>query len=217
MQWLDLTFIHFEVEAEKLRKLLPLGVELDLHDGKAWIGIVPFRMEDVTKRGWPAPAWLCDFPEINVRTYVTSGGKRGVWFLSLDATNALAVWTARTFFHAPYFVAEVTLTETNAGITYSACRGARQFVATCAPGEPAPGQPGSFAEWATERYCLYSFSPNTGGLFRTEVQHKKWQLQRGRIEIKTNTLSEILLGPMHPEVLFSRQLDVVMWSLEQIN
>src|SRR5258708_12760751 len=31
----------------------------------------------------------------NVRTYVTVGGKRGVWFLSLDATNALVVWTAR--------------------------------------------------------------------------------------------------------------------------
>ena len=32
------------------------------------------------------------FPELNVRTYVTLGGKPGVWFLSLDAANRLAVW-----------------------------------------------------------------------------------------------------------------------------
>jgi uncharacterized protein YqjF (DUF2071 family) len=115
MQWLDLAFIHFEADAAELRKLLPVGVELDLYEGKAWIGIVPFRMEGVTRRGWPAPAWLCDFPEINVRTYVTAEGKRGVWFLSLDATNPLAVWTARTFFYAPYFTARVALTETPPG------------------------------------------------------------------------------------------------------
>jgi hypothetical protein len=49
------------------------------------------------------------------------------------------------------------------------------------------------------------------------VQHAKWPLQRARLEIQTNTLSEIPLGVMHPEVLFSRRLDVVMWPLEQIS
>ncbi len=147
-------------------------------------------MEDVTKRGWPAPDWLCDFPEVNVRTYATAGGKRGVWFLSLDATNPLAVWVARTFFHAPYFTARVGLTETGGGINYFARRGGREFIARCAPGESAPAQPGTFAEWATERYCLYSYSERNGGIFRTEVQHPKWPLQRARVEIQKNTLSK---------------------------
>lgn len=217
MQWLDLAFIHFEVEAEALQKRLPAGVELDLYDGRAWIGIVPFRMEDVTLRGWPAPSFLCDFPEINVRTYVTVGGKRGVWFLSLNATNPLAVWTAQTFFHAPYFRAAMTWKEVGNSIDYSAHWPGRQFAARCIPREPAPAQLGSFAEWATERYCLYTFSRRTGGLYRTEVQHPKWPLQRARMEIQTNTIPEVPLGPMHPELLFSRRLDVVMWSLERIN
>jgi uncharacterized protein YqjF (DUF2071 family) len=35
------------------------------------------------------------FPELNARIYVEQDGKPGVWFLSLDAANALAVWAAR--------------------------------------------------------------------------------------------------------------------------
>ena len=39
-----------------------------------------------------------------MRTYVTVGGKRpGVYFFSLDAANPLAVFTARAFFHLPYY------------------------------------------------------------------------------------------------------------------
>ena len=40
----------------------------------------------------PALPGLSAFPEINVRTYVTLAGKPGVYFFSLDAANALAVW-----------------------------------------------------------------------------------------------------------------------------
>ena len=216
MQWLDLAFIHYEANPEDLRKLLPPGVELDLHEGRAWIGLIPFRLEDVTKRRWPSPAWLCDFPEFNVRTYVTAHGKRGIWFLSLNATNPLAVWTARTFFHAPYFVAEVGLTKTPAGVSYFARRGRREFRATVIPGEPMAAPPGSFAEWATERYCLYSKGRYSPWLFRTEVQHPKWPLQRARVEVQANTFSDLPLGAMHPEVYFGRRLDVVMWHLDRI-
>ncbi len=75
--WLDLAFIHFEANPAELRRRIPGGLELELFEGRAWVGIVPFRMEGVTKRGWPAPASICDFPEINVRTYVTDGRKPG--------------------------------------------------------------------------------------------------------------------------------------------
>ncbi len=43
----------------------------------------------------PALPWVSAFAELNVRTYVTVGGKPGVYFFSLDATNSLAVAGAR--------------------------------------------------------------------------------------------------------------------------
>jgi len=207
-----LLFIHFEVEPATLTALLPPGMQLDLHGGKAWIGIVPFRMEGVTKRGWPAPAWLCDFAEINVRTYVTHQGKPGVWFLSLDVVNPLVAGFARTFFHLPYLSARIGLEAKPDGLHYAVQRGDRRFEAVYAGGEPAAAARGSFAEWATERYCLYTVSPG-GRILRGEVQHPRWPLQKAKLVLKTNSMSPVALGAQHPEVYYSRRVDVAIWPL----
>jgi uncharacterized protein YqjF (DUF2071 family) len=213
--WLDLLFIHYEVDAALLRKVLPAGLALDVFAGKAWIGVVPFRMEGVTKRGWPAPSSLCDFAEINVRTYVRRGGKAGVWFLSLDVVNPLVAAFARTFFHLPYFSARMQVKKQGDSVHYSVRRGERRFDAIYSGGVPAPSAPGSFAHWATERYCLYSTS-GMGRLFCGEVQHPKWPLQSARLELSENTMSTLPLGAPHPEVYFSPRVDVVLWPLTAV-
>ena len=68
--------------------------ELDLFDGEAWLGVVPFYMTNVAFRGTPSLPWISSFPELNVRTYV-HGGSAGHLFLSLDAGRRLAVAAAR--------------------------------------------------------------------------------------------------------------------------
>ena len=213
--WLDLAFIHFEADPAILRALIPCGLDLELFDGKAWIGLVPFRMEGVTGRGLPAPSFLCDFPEFNVRTYVTNGKKPGVWFFSLDVPSRLAVWVARRFFHLPYFRAAIH-TECEFG-KYDYCirRDEHVFEASYLPGAPVSVTAGSFANWATERYCLYSQSVD-GRLFRGEIQHPKWPLRSAQLEIRANSFSRIPLGRQHPDVYFSPRVDVVIWPLEQI-
>lgn len=213
--WVDLLFVHFEADPAELRRQLPAGLELDLHDGKAWIGIVPFRMEGVTKRGWPAPAWLCDFAEINVRTYVRCGDKAGVWFLSLDVVNPLVAAFARTFFHLPYFSARIAVVPGAAGCDYRVSRGERRFEATFRGGAAAPSMPGSFGHWATERYCLYS-ADRAGRLFRGEVHHVKWPLERAELTVRENSMSPVALGAQHPDVYYSPQVDVVIWPLEPV-
>ena len=108
MRWVDLLFAHWAVDADALRTKLPDGLELDLYDGQAWLGIVPFVMEDVGPRGLPAPPAAGRFPELNVRTYVRHEGRPGVWFLSLDAASRPAVEGARTGFGLPYFHATMS-------------------------------------------------------------------------------------------------------------
>jgi uncharacterized protein len=214
--WLDLAFIHFEVDPAELRSLIPSGLKLELFDGKAWVGVVPFRMEGVSRRGLPAPSLFCDFPEINVRTYVTDGKKSGVWFLGLFAPHRTAVWFARNFFKLPYHHARIITSDGDGVCHYTAKRGALEFDADYKPGRFASSEAGSFAHWATERYCLYSADPS-GRLSRGEVQHAKWPLQEATIDIRINTIAGMQLGPMHPTVLFSRKVDVVLWSLERIS
>ena len=69
--WHNLLFAHWPIPAEAMRALVPQALPLDTYGGQAWLGIVPFEMQDVHPRGlWSVPG-LSNFPELNVRTYVT--------------------------------------------------------------------------------------------------------------------------------------------------
>ena len=92
-KWRSLLFLHWPVPLETLRPLVPKSLEIDLYDGVAWVGVVPFAMFGVRSRWWP-PYQAFDFLETNVRTYVHHQGQPGVYFFSLDAASALAVWAA---------------------------------------------------------------------------------------------------------------------------
>ncbi len=103
MNWRDLLFLHWPVPAVILRALIPPQLELDLFEGTAYVGLVPFTMTGVRPVGVPPVPGLSSFHETNVRTYVRLGDRDpGVWFFSLDAANPIAVKLARSLFHLPY-------------------------------------------------------------------------------------------------------------------
>ncbi|TWT77791.1 hypothetical protein Pla123a_15870 [Posidoniimonas polymericola] len=225
--WLELLFAHWPVEPGLLRPLLPPGLELDLWDNQAWLGVVPFRMEGVTRRPLPDLPWLSAFPEINVRTYVrqvgrpggSPDGRPGVWFLSLDATNPLAVWAARRWFHLPYHRARIDARRTDHGVAYLSERAdcAACFAAEYRPtSDPFEATPGTLEHWLTERYCLYAPRPD-GGMTRTEVHHVPWPLQHAEATIMENSMAAPhgvdCAGP--PATLhYAERIDVAVWSPE---
>jgi uncharacterized protein YqjF (DUF2071 family) len=217
--WRDLLFAHWPVPSAVLRPLIPSALEVQEFDGVAWLGVVPFRMAGVMRRPWPDLPWVSAFPELNVRSYVSLDGKPGVWFLSLDASNALAVWAARRFFHLPYFRARMALTLNAGGFRYSSSRQGAEFLASYAPiSEPYLAAPGSIEHWLTERYCLYASAPD-GSLWRNDVHHHPWLLQAARASVDRNTMTDFhglnIQGP--PALLhFARRTDVVVWSGERV-
>lgn len=222
--WLDLLFAHWAVDGEQLQALLPEGLTLDTFEGKAWLGVVPFRMQNVSPRGIPALPWLSAFPELNLRTYVKAGGKAGVWFFSLDAGNPVAVRVARKGFHLPYFDARMSLARTGDWIRYSSHRthkGAHpaDLKALYRPtGRVYTSRPGSLEHWLTERYCLYAADPK-GRLFRGEIQHLPWPLQRAEADFALNTMTlpiGLPLGKDAPLLHFARRIDVLVWPLQAL-
>jgi hypothetical protein len=125
MTWHDLLFAHWPVAPDALRALLPRTdppLELDVRDGFAWLGVVPFRMSGARFRWLPPVPGTAAFPELNVRTYVTAGGRPGVWFFSLDAASPLAVRAARATFHLPYFDAGMACEADGDGVYYRSRR-----------------------------------------------------------------------------------------------
>lgn len=219
-RWHDLLFAHYPVAVEAMRKLVPSSLELDAFDGRAWISVVPFRMSGVRPRGVPPVPWLSNFPELNVRTYVTRGEKAGVYFFSLEAANPLAVRIARNFFHLPYMDATMTLREADGWIHYRSERTHRgeppaRWVGRYRPtGEVQLTQRGTLDHWLTERYCMYPVTPS-GRVFRGEIDHVQWPVQPAEAEIEDDTmLAPLGLKPADRPILqFVRRLDVRIWGL----
>lgn len=216
--WRDLLFAHWPIPAATLRPFVPETLEIQEYDGTSWIGLVPFRMTGVMRRSWPDLPWVSAFPELNIRVYVERNGKPGVWFLSLDAANPLAVWAARRFFHLPYYRAAMSVSARSDGIQYTSRRTGAEFAASYWPtSDVHRATPGSLEHWLTERYCLYALDPD-GILWRTDVHHIPWSLQSAEACIHSNTMFDFHGLSVHgaPSLLhFSRRLDVVVWKMER--
>lgn len=222
--WCDLLFAHWPIAASRLRALVPDVLEIEEFDGVSWVGVVPFRMQGVMRRPLPDLPYVSAFPEMNVRLYVRYQDKPGVWFVSLDAGNALAVWAARTSFHLPYFRASMRANDRRGWVEYRSERrwngphvGFRgRFRPASEIGVSARG---SLDYFLTERYCLYA-SRSDGALFRTEVHHRPWPLQRAEAVIEQNsaaTAQGIQVSGAPVTLHFSRRLDVVVFPPERIS
>lgn len=220
--WGKLLFMHWRIDAQLLRPLIPSGLEIDTFDGSAWIGIVPFTMWDI--RAFPpyvpAVPGLRAMHELNVRTYVHLNGTPGVWFFSLDCDNAAAVFGARTFYYLPYFNADLDLAQTENTIDYSSTRTdepAAMFRAQWHIGPELPTEePGSLEFFLTERYCL--FSEKDGQLYRSRIFHEPWPLQTATVESHESTMiSSLGLPEPDGEALlhYAEAIHVDIWSLEK--
>jgi len=216
MRWLDLLFAHWPLDPSALAGILPDGLEPDLFEGRAWLGVVPFTMADVAPRGLPALPRLSRFPELNVRTYVRFRGVPGVWFLSLDAASRPTVEGARRVFHLPYFHAQMHAKGDGDTIAYASTRtdrrgAAARFEAQYRPvGPPAPAPPGSLEAWLTDRPRLFA-RDGSGRIRQTDVAHRPWPLRPAAAEIAVNTMAAahgIVLPAVEPHLRFADRLDV---------
>jgi uncharacterized protein YqjF (DUF2071 family) len=219
MSWHDLLFMHWPVPAEALRPLIPASLYLDTFDGDAWLGVVPFRMSGVHPRFLPAIPQLSDFPELNLRTYVSAEGKPGIWFFSLDAHNKLAVRLARATFKLPYYDARMSCRISGEEVRYRSVRTHRgapptRFEGRYRPtGEVFESRPDSLENFLTERYCLYS-ADNRGRVSRGDIHHHMWPLQGAEAEMETvDMTAQIGVNLPHTEPLlhYARRLDVLAW------
>ncbi|MBX9670626.1 MAG: DUF2071 domain-containing protein [Candidatus Obscuribacterales bacterium] len=220
--WDDLLFAHWSFDPAAIRHLIPEQLALDTFDGRAYIGIVPFKMRKVRMRLMPSFCGVSNFLELNVRTYVTVNNIPGVYFFSLDASSLLAVEGARTWFRLPYYYAEMRSAERDGKYFYESRRIDRRGAAaglkvSWRPKEVMPATPDSIEHFLTARYCLYTISGDNSVL-RAHVHHLPWPLQTAYADITVNTM----LDPLgltcegDPIVHFSRTLLTVEWAPELV-
>jgi uncharacterized protein YqjF (DUF2071 family) len=223
--WIDLLFAHWRVPIEALQRVVPDRLTIQTYEGSAWLGITPFAVRGLRLRGTPPLPWVSDFPEINVRTYVTVADKPGVYFLSLDADSWAAVRAARLTYRLPYFRSSIDMDVDGEGdgrrVSFDSVRTsedgpAAEFSARYGPAGPRlPIEDGSLERWLAERYCHYTFDEELRPQ-RGEIHHPPWPLHPAWAEIATNTMTAPLGIPLEGEPLFhfSPRQDVALWQIE---
>lgn len=215
--WCEQLFAHWRMPVEQVRPLVPAQLELDTFEDSAWVGITPFRISGLRVRGLPELPFGSEFPELNLRTYVTVGGQGGVYFFSLDAGSSLAVIAARVGYGLPYHNADMEITTGDDGWIHYRCNrdtGDADLVVRyrALPSEPQPAARGTLDHFLTERYVLYVVRGEK--VVRGDIHHRPWLLQPAEAVFETNSIAVAagLALPLEPPLLhYSSRQDALIW------
>jgi uncharacterized protein YqjF (DUF2071 family) len=192
-RWSRLLFLHWRFEPQCVRPLVPAALQLDLDDGAAWVGLAVFNVSRMRPTLLPPLPLLSDGEEINLRTYVHRDGVPGLWFFSLDITNALAVWGARLGYRLPYYRARMKASVQDDSVSFRSERTRRgappaTFDAAWHLGEALPeAQPGTLEFFLVERYALWS---GAAAELHARIHHRPWPLRRAALAHLHSTLLE---------------------------
>jgi uncharacterized protein len=215
-------FVHWEVPETVLRPLVPARLSLDAFEGRYYIGVVAFTMQNVRPYRWaPSVPSAREFGEINLRTYVhLEGAEPGVFFFSLDASSSLAVWAARTLWGLPYHRADICIEDERTDVSYRLQRrdGACSWSARGRVGAPlAAAGADSLSFFLCERYQFYA--EHRGRLRRARVHHAPYVLHEvEQIEMESTLAHAAGLpegGARTPDY-FSPGVDVDVYALEDV-
>ncbi len=181
--WCDLTFLHWPVDPAQVTRRLPPGLRPDVHDGRAWVSLVPFEMRGNRVPGTPPLPGISRFAETNVRTYVVDPeGHRAVWFDSLDATSLPVVALARIVLGFPYVWSRMTSHRDGDRLTYvtASRRWPRSpATSTVVVDAGAPVEADDLDRFLTARWSTVTW--HRGRLWRSEVDHPAWPLRDGTV------------------------------------
>jgi uncharacterized protein YqjF (DUF2071 family) len=214
MRWRQLLFAHWRVDPSLMSSLLPEGMEVDTFDGSAWIGLIPFLMDDVRFFGLPGLPTVRRFHECNVRTYVLHDGVPGVWFFSLDAASRLAVLGGRNLLNLNYVNARFKVKTEADSVDYRLTRsdGSGARIHWTPGAELPPSESGSLRHFLTERYYLYA--GRNERIWRGAVWHEPWTLR----EVEVHELQDDLIAHAGietedgPAFMAADPVDVLGWK-----
>lgn len=187
-RWSTVSFIHWRVDAALVAPYMPSGCVPDIVDGSAWVGLIGFQMEDSAFFGGPRIPWLGNFPEVNVRLYsVDKFGRRGVVFLSLEATHLLPVATARLAFGLKYQWASMEIQHHLQSVRYVSRRHGRRSARSSfevTPGtEPHANALLNADPVAIELSARWAFHErHLGRTIYCQNTHEPWPLQTATLD-----------------------------------
>ena len=204
---------YWGVSPEQVARLLPPGLAADTFGGQAWLGVSAYLVTVFRLRGLPPLPGVASFPQLEVSTPVTVGDKPGLWLFQLETGNRLVAEALKRSHRLPAYHARLTLRAAAAGHALEAARDGHAFAARYASaGRPFVAPLGTLDHFLVERYALYT--EDGGRLYRLEVNHPPWRLERATAEFGPMELVPVAPAGA-PHLLYSAAQDVLLWPKEE--
>ena len=211
-EWNDVVFLHWSVNEVDLRQFVPLNLEIDVFDQKAWVSVVIFKMEKIRARNLPYFSPISNFNEINIRTYVKKENKSGVYFLNIEGGKRISCAIAKGVSELTYRFSKIKRNNINYINSYNTAFEDRISI-SYQLGENIE-HPDKVDNWLTERYALFQDGKN--GLNYFDIHHLKWSLRKIKIEDLNFNYPRFrhLLKGDPDRVNYSEGVQVVAWNKE---
>lgn len=198
----ELLFLSWPIAPTEIAGRIPVPLRLDLHEGEAWITLIPFRMERLHLRWLPPVPPFSRFAEVDCLTYVRLGGEAGIWFFRIDAGTLLGSVMGRALFALPYHHSRVRLVAADEWRVFHALgapsgAGVRPElrVRYRPTGPEFEAAPGTLAHFIVERFVMYSRTGGAGGtggtggtLLRGREARAPRRIRDCEVRVEANTL-----------------------------
>lgn len=208
-EWNNAIFLHWEVEVSELQKFVPKELEIDLFEGKPWVSLVAFTMEKIRPKNLPPFPPISNFDEINIRTYVKSNTKTGVYFLSIEGGTSLSCKIAKAISQLPYRYSKIKRSKHQYQSTNPEFKDELDIQFSI--GEKITDK-GALDTWLTERYALFQDTEKSINEF--EIHHIEWPIQKIELtKLKVNyTRFDKLIQGKPDKIQYSKGVNVIAWE-----
>ena len=208
-EWNNALFLHYQVDLNELEKFVPKELEIDLFDGKPWISVVAFTMEKIRPKNLPYFPPISNFDEINIRTYVKSNNKTGVYFLSIEGGKMLSCKIARGISELPYRFSKIKRANQKyqSENSYFNDRLDIQFTI----GNKITKKT-KLINWLTERYALFQDTDKSINEF--EIHHLEWpinEINLSKLELNYPRFKK-LISEQPSKIHYSKGVKVLAWG-----
>ncbi|MAU76177.1 MAG: hypothetical protein CL831_04795 [Crocinitomicaceae bacterium] len=211
-EWNHSIFLHWEVDLEDLKKFVPKELDIDLFEGKPWVSVVAFTMEKIRPKNLPSFAPISNFDEINIRTYIRSNNKTGVYFLSIEGGTKLSCKIAKGISELPYRFSKMKRSP-NKFESWNSEFNDRLEVEYKVGG--VVSKKTALDKWLTERYALFQDSEDSMNEF--DIHHLEWPIQEidlTKIKVNYPRFDTLLKNDPH-KMRYSSGVKVMAWGMNK--
>ncbi|WP_422106801.1 YqjF family protein [Winogradskyella sp.] len=212
-EWNNAIFLHYQVDLSLLQPFVPQALEIDLFNGKPWVSVVAFTMEKIRPRYLPAFPPISNFDEINIRTYVRSNGKAGVYFLSIEGGTSLSCKIAKSLSGLPYRFSKMSRPE---GIYKSSNSEFNDHLHIAYTIGEKTTEKTELDLWLTERYALFQDTKDVINAF--DIHHLEWPINTiniDHLELNYPRFAGLFKDRKPDRVHYSKGVKVLAWGKQK--